>query len=169
MAVDWTSDSSQYCCGEEGPWPEVTIVLNNSFLQIPIATEIKNRIKTTKQMSLMTDDIHPVKPHSLMMLDNQSPVSSFISCTRSLILLIKVWILWLLSVMLKQHSPSNSWHPCPCATNKKSLAAQFAFLVAFSSSRLLIAVDVKLACFTTQHSRCTNSPSPFAAPTHGKI
>lgn len=130
------------------------------------------RTKTTHKMSLVIEDIHPVRPQFLNVFWNQSSLSSLIEWTISFILLMEAWILWLLSDRLKQQNPSNFSQLCPCTKRRKSMAAWFcrvACLVASSSSRsLLRAADIKFTCFATQHSWWLNWLRAFAAATRSK-
>lgn len=77
--------------------------------------------------------------------------------------------LW--SDILKQHIPSKSWHPCPWAKSKKSIAAQFckiAGLILFMSSNKAFKIrEVSLDCLIVQQASFSIRLKAWAAATLG--
>ena len=140
--------------------------------RIPNAIITRKRKTKINRIVLTMEVHHPVNPQPLNVSLNQSSDSCFTCPIKVFMSRRAAWMLGAFKVRFRQQSPSNSWHSCPCSSRRKSMAARFwsvACLVICSSSRReVMAVDVKFACLTTQHSRWPNSPRALAAATHGR-
>lgn len=70
-----------------------------------------------------------------------------------------------------QHMPSNSWHPCPCTSSKKSIAARFCRVAcrmeSMSTNNSFMALVVALVSLANQHSSLRREVKAWAAATPG--